>query len=177
MNILPKISSLPSLLAINVMQKRYRSFKEPCDLKLVIWSKGHVWEPLTLCHHLAYCGVDTSSAGEDMYFICHVTEQDHSVEMSSIFMGEKSLPHVTTLKSVVTIGILIVKRKNASSKKSYKYVLTLKNWVDWITTRQEKNVTNTEMVYFEKKCPEIVFKKTFFPLWLPSITWNGNQLS
>ena len=62
-----------------------------------------------------------------MYFICHVTEQDHSVEMSSIFMGERSLPHVTTLKSVVTIAILIVKRKNASSKKSYKYVLTLKN--------------------------------------------------
>ena len=129
--------------------------KEPCDLMSVTWSKGHVWEPVTLCHHLSYCGVDTSSAGGDIYFICHVTEQDHSVEMSCVFMGESSLPHVTTLKSLVTIGILIVKRKNASSKTSYKNVLTLKNWVDWITDRQEKNITNTKMVYFEKKCPEI----------------------
>ena len=62
-----------------------------------------------------------------MYFICHVTQQDHSVEMSCVFMGDSSLRHVTTLKGLVTIGILIVKRKNASSKTSYKYVLTLKN--------------------------------------------------
>ena len=126
--------------------------------------KGHVSEPLTLCHHLAYCGVDTSSAGGDMYFTCHVTKQDQSVEMSCAFVGESSFPHVTTLKSVVTTCILIVKRKNTSSKKSHKYVLTLKNWVDWITTRQEENVTNTQMVYFEKKCPELFFKKHIFPL-------------
>ena len=119
------------------------------------WSKCHVWEPLTLCQHLAYCGVDTSSTGGDMCFICHVTQQDHSVEISCVFMGESSSPHVTTLKSLVTIGILIVKRKNASSKTSYKYILTLKKWVDWITTRREKNVTNTKMVHFEKKYPEI----------------------
>ena len=135
---------------------------------------GHLiegfWEPLTLCHHLAYCGVDTSSASGDMYFICHVTEQDHSVEMSCVYMSENSLLDVTTLKHLVTMGILIVKSKNASSNKSYKYVLTLENWVDWITTRQEKNVTNTKMVYFEKTCPEIFFKKNiFFPLWLPSV--------
>ena len=52
-----------------------------------------------------------------MYFICHVTKQDHSVEMSCVFMGESSLPHVTTLESLVAIEILIVKRKNASPKK------------------------------------------------------------
>ena len=51
-----------------------------------------------------------------MYFICHVAEQDHSVEITCLFMGESSLTHVTTLKSLVTIGILIVKRENASSK-------------------------------------------------------------
>ena len=45
-----------------------------------------------------------------MYFICHVAEQDHSVEITCLFMGESSLPHVTTLKSLVTIAILIVKR-------------------------------------------------------------------
>ena len=73
-----------------------------------------------------------------MYFICHVAQQDHYVEMSCGFMGESPLPHVTSLKSLVTIGILIVKRKNTSSKTSYKYVLTLKNWGDWTTTRREK---------------------------------------
>ena len=34
-----------------------------------------------------------------MYFICHVTQQDNSVEMSCIFVGESSLQHITTLKS------------------------------------------------------------------------------
>ena len=136
---------------------------------LVTWSKGHVWEPLTLCQNLAYCGVDTSSAGRDMCFICHVTQQDHSIEISRVFMGESSLPHDTTLKSLVIIGILIVKTKNAPPKTSYKYLLTLKNWVDWITTRQEKNVTNTKMVHFEKKCPEIKKNNIFFPLWLRSL--------
>ena len=62
-----------------------------------------------------------------MYFICQVTQQDLSVEMSCIYMNESYLLHVTTLKSLVTIGILIVKKNNASSKASYKYVLTLKN--------------------------------------------------
>ena len=81
--------------------------------------------PLTLCQHLAYCGVHTSYAGEDMYFICHVTQQDNSAEMSRVFIGESPSPHITTLKSLVTIGILIVKRKDAS-KTSYKYILTLK---------------------------------------------------
>ena len=122
---------------------------------MVTWSKGHVWELLALCQHLAYCGVDTSLAGEDVYFIYHVTQQDRSFKMSCVFMAESSSLRITTLKSLVTIGILIVKMKNSSSKTSYKYVLTLKNWVDWITTRREKNVTNTKMVHFEKKCPEI----------------------
>ena len=62
-----------------------------------------------------------------MYFICQVTEQDHSVEMSYVFMGESSLRQVTILKNLVTIDIRIAKRRNASSKKSYKYVLTRKN--------------------------------------------------
>ena len=72
-------------------------------------------------------------------------------------------------ESLVTIGIVIVMRKIASSKKSYKYILTLKAYVDWIITRWEKNVTNRKMVNFEKKCPEIK-KRYIFPLWLPSIT-------
>ena len=97
-------------------------------------------------------------------FSCHVTQQDYSFEMSCAFVGETSLQHFTTLKSLVTTGILIVKRKSAPSKTSYKYVLTLKNWVDWITTRREKNVTQ-KVLYLEKKCPEIKNKKIFPLKW------------
>ena len=117
--------------------------------------------------------------------------------MSCVIMGEGSSQHVTTLKSLVTIGILIIKRKNASHQKheSYKYGMPLKNWVDWITTRREKNVANTKMVHFEKKCPEIK-KTTYFPLmttfynftlkietsWTKKVlkpileTWNANDV-
>ena len=44
LNILPKVSSLPSLLAINRMKVENRFFKQSCDLVLVTWSKGPVWE-------------------------------------------------------------------------------------------------------------------------------------
>ena len=54
---------------------------------LVIDQKGHIWEPLTLYQHFAYYSVNTFSAGGDMYFICHVTQQDYSVEMSCVFMN------------------------------------------------------------------------------------------
>ena len=54
--------------------------------------------------------------------------------------------------------------------KSYKYVLPLKNWVDWITTRQGKISQSQKCLRnFEKKCPKI--KKHISPYdWLPSIT-------
>ena len=43
-------------------------------------------------------------------------------------MGESSLQHVTILKRLVIMGILIVKRKMLHQKrKSYNYVLRLKN--------------------------------------------------
>ena len=92
---------------------------------LVTWSKDHVWEPLLLSQHLAYCGVDTFSAGGAMYFISRVIQQDPSVEMSCIFMGESSSQHVTTLKNLVTIGKILHQKHE-----SYKCVLPLKNWAE-----------------------------------------------
>ena len=50
-----------------------------------------------------------------MYFICHVTPQDHSVVMH-IYMHESFSQHAVTLKSLVIIGIVIVELQNASSK-------------------------------------------------------------
>ena len=48
---------------------------------------------------------------------------------------------------------------------SYKYVLPLKNWVDWTTTRQEKNVTTSKMYILGRSTQKL--KNIFFPLWLP----------
>ena len=42
--------------------------------------------------------------------------------MSYISMGGRSLQHVTKLKSLVNIDILIVKKENAPSKTSILYV-------------------------------------------------------
>ena len=104
-----------------------------------------------------------------MYFICHVTPQNHSVEISCIFMCESSSQHVTTLKSLVTIGILIVRGKMLHQKReSYKYVLPLKNWADWITTRREKNVTTSKMYILIRSVQKL--KKHTFPIWLPCMT-------
>ena len=76
---------------------------------------------------------------------------------------------------------------------SSKYVLLLKNCVDWITTKREENVTNTKMAHFEKYI-EIKKKKnplitTFYNFTLkietswakknlkPILkTWNANDI-
>ena len=70
---------------------------KPYESKYTDFSNGHValikgscLKPLALSQHFAWLGVHTSSAGGDPRY-------------------------VTTLKSLVTISILIV-RKNASSK-------------------------------------------------------------
>ena len=79
------------------------------------------------------------------------------------------LQHATTLKSLVIIGILIVKKKNASSKTwIYKYVLPLKNWVYWITTRQEKYITTAKMYIFRRSAQKLknIFSPHGYPLSL-----------
>ena len=66
-------------------------------------------------------------------------------------MGESSSQHVTTLKSLVTIVILIVRGKMLHQKNgSYKYVPPLKNLVDWTTTRQEKLSQPQKCVFWEE---------------------------
>ena len=113
-NSLPKVSSLPKLLAINLMKVEIQIFQT------VIWPyvgdliKGSCLRT-SYTKLVPWCGIDTSSADRDMYFICSVTPKDDSVEMSCKYMGESSLQHVTTLKCLVIIGIPIVKSKNASS--------------------------------------------------------------
>ena len=100
-------------------------------------------------------------------FVCHVTPQNHSLGMPCIFMDESSSQHVTTPKSLVTIGILIVSGKMLHQKRgSYKYVLPLKNWVDRTTTRQEKNVTTSKIYILARSAQKL--KKNIFPLMTTS---------
>ena len=133
---------------------------------LITWLKGRVWDPLTLCQQLAYCNVDTRSADGCMSFICHMIKQNHFVEMSSVFMGGSSSLHVPTLKILVTIGI----HHAFLSKTSYKYILTLKNWVDWITTKREKMSETQKWYILRRSAQKLKNMYIFFSLWLPSIT-------
>ena len=77
--------------------------------------------------HLCRSQVDTSSVGWYAHFICHVTPRNYSVEMPCIFISESSSQHVTTLIRLVTIGILIVKRKTASWK-TWNLIDTYYHW-------------------------------------------------
>ena len=43
-----------------------------------------------------------------MFLICHMTSPDHLIERACEFMGGNSLCYVTTLISLVTIGIVMV---------------------------------------------------------------------
>ena len=100
----------------------------------------------TLSQHLAKCGAERSSAGWDTYIFLSrdprkprhwdVMILGDSLLLVACHHPEKFWDHI--------IGILIVKRKNASSKCEF-YVLPLKNWVDWITSRQEKNGTTSKI--------------------------------
>ena len=99
----------------------------------------------------------------DMYFICHETPHDHSDEMSCIYMGESSLQHVTTMKSLVSQAFWQLRGKMVHQKqKFYKHVLPLKNWVDWMTTRQEKNITSLKMYILRRSVQK--FLKNIFSL-------------
>ena len=78
-------------------------------------------------------------------------------------MCESYSQHVTTLESLVTIGILILRGKMLHQKRgSYKYLLPLKNWVDWTTTRREKNATTSKMYILARIAQKL--KKHIFPL-------------
>ena len=49
---------------------------------------------------------------------------------------------------------------------SYKYVLPLRNWIDWATTRQEIKVTTSKMYILGKNTQKL--KGHILPLWLSS---------
>ena len=105
------------------------------------------------------------------------TQQDHSVEMSCITMGESSSKHVTILKSLIITDILIVRRK--------KYFIKNKNLINMYyhwkieligKALGKKNCRNLKNVWEILRRSALKLKNIFFPLWLyfynffPSIT-------
>ena len=62
-----------------------------------------------MSHNLAMFGGHWSSASGDIeYLKCHVILQNDVIEGSSNFMSGSSSWYVTTLPSLVSIGILVV---------------------------------------------------------------------
>ena len=114
----------------NVRHKFIQKFPDLSDILFFSWyrffellsnlmierSSGFQGGSLKVSQHLSLLGVPRSSAIADMYFICHVTSQDQSIELSCKIMGRSSTRYATTLKSLMTIVNLIAKWKNASSK-------------------------------------------------------------
>ena len=63
-------------------------------------------------YHLAMFGGHLSSAMGDMkYLLSHVTSQNHANKESDKFMCGSSSLHVTTLPSLVAVGIVVVELK------------------------------------------------------------------
>ena len=44
----------------------------------------------------------------EILFICHITLENNPIKESFKFMGESSLQYLTSLTSLVTLGVLIV---------------------------------------------------------------------
>ena len=167
---------------------RGRFFKLSRDLALIMWSKAHV----ALRLRASYTKQGTESVcclvwcpSGDMYFICHVTLKNHPNEVSCKSVGGSSSWYINSLIRSMNIVILIVKRKNVSSKT---WILLLKTWVNWIKNRWGKNVTTSNMNIQEcRKLKNILLfhlMTTFynfvfnplFPMHLSSTPWKHQML-
>ena len=60
-------------------------------------------------HHLIMFGGHWSNASGNMkYLICHMTSQNRVIEGERKFMSGSSLWYITTLSSLVALGIAVV---------------------------------------------------------------------
>ena len=60
-------------------------------------------------HHFAMFGGHWSNgSGEMKCLLCHMTSENHVIEVSSIFMSGSSSWYVTTFPSFVAIGTAVV---------------------------------------------------------------------
>ena len=97
------------------------------------------------------------------YFLCLINPPNKTTPLRC--HAYMSSQHVITLKSLVTISILIVRGKMLHQKRgSYEYVLPLKNWVDWTTIRREKTVTSLKMYILGRSAHKL--KNIVFPFMI-----------
>ena len=66
------------------------------------------WKLLTVSHHLAMFGGHWSSPSEDIKFLIYIRPLKTAMEGSSNSMSENSSWYITTLPSLVAIGIATV---------------------------------------------------------------------
>ena len=59
-------------------------------------------------HSVMFGSNSSNVSGDIKYLICQVTSQKHVIEGSSNFISGNPLWYVTTLSSLVTIGIVVV---------------------------------------------------------------------
>ena len=167
-HILPKASSFPNLLVENIARVEIQIFqtvtwlyfghllRESClEVSYIKSAACLVWCPYIVCwwRHVLYFSYDP-------------TRPRHWGFMHTY--GWELLAACHHPGSFGATGILIVKRGKMLHQKheSYKYVLPLQNWVDWITTRREK-MSQPEKCTFLKKASKN-WKTLFFPWRLPS---------
>ena len=104
------VTALTSLVTISIVVVEVQSFwlvKRPLVKPMFKWL--YKWKPLAVSHHFAMFGEYWSnSSGDIKYFVCHLTAQNPVIEGSSNFMSWNSSQYVTTLLSLVTIGIVAI---------------------------------------------------------------------
>ena len=134
------------------------------DLTLVTRSKSHVRELLTLSQKLVSCGVNTSSAGYEC--ILFVTWPRKTTPLKChVFLWIRA-PHSMSAPCILIIWGKMLHQKRGS----YKYVLPMKNWVEWTTTRRQKYVTTWKISQPQKYTfwKEVSKIKKYKPLELKS---------
>ena len=100
--------------------------------------------------------------------ICHVTLQDQPTDVSRRFLSRCSPRYVTTLISFVTIGILIVKRENTSSKT---WINSYSHWkIAWAPG--ERKMSQTQKITFWDKEPESYKSHIIFSLHFITMFYN-----
>ena len=68
----------------------------------------YVWELLKVCHHLGKSCEHKHYDSEDMFLICHMTSRKHMFQGLCEFRGGIPSLRVTTVPSLVAIGLVQV---------------------------------------------------------------------
>ena len=101
----PLVTNLPCLVVIDHAEEEILSFWFVTRSHMTTWSEG--WVPLVISHHPVKVGGPRRCAKEDIWFlVCQVISRVHVVRESRDIVSEFSPSQVTTLQSLVIIGLV-----------------------------------------------------------------------